>query len=84
MTWEWNSTFISQKLLYLKTTLSSELVNLPIIVSLLCFVKVDMSTLGTPYEKNLDQAYHPFRHFYLNYHTKFLYSLFNTFILNLS
>jgi len=31
----------------------------------------------------LDQAYHPFEQFYLNYHTKFLYSLFNIFILDL-
>ena len=53
-----------------------------LIVSLLQCVKVD--TLGTPYEENLDRAYNPFEHFYLNYYTNFLYSLFNTFILDLS
>jgi len=53
-----------------------------LIVSLLQCVKVD--TLGTLCEKNLNQAYNPFEYFYLNYYTKFLYSLFNTFILDLS
>ena len=41
-----------------------------------------MDTLGTPYKEDLDRAYNPFEHFYLNYHAKFLYSLFNTFILD--
>jgi len=49
-----------------------------LIVSLLQCVKVD--TLGTPCEEDLDRAYYPFEQFYLNYHAKFLYSLFNTFI----
>jgi len=53
-----------------------------LIVSLLQCVKVD--TLGIPCEEDLDRAYNPFEHSYLNYHTKFLYSLFNTFILDLS
>jgi len=53
-----------------------------LIVSLLWCVKVD--TLGTLCEEDLNQAYNPFKHFYLNYHAKFLYSLFNTFILDLS
>jgi len=51
-----------------------------LIVSLLQCVKVD--TLGTPCEEDLDRAYYPFKQFYLNYHAKFLYSLFNTFILD--
>ena len=50
-----------------------------LIVSLLQCVKVD--TLGTLCEENLDRAYNPFKQFYLNYHAKFLYSLFNIFIL---
>jgi len=49
---------------------------------LLQCVKVD--TLGTPYEESLDRAYTPFEQFYLNYHAKFLYFLFNTFILDSS
>jgi len=49
-----------------------------LIVSLLQCVK--MNTLGILYKKDLDQAYNSFEHFYLNYHAKFLYSLFNTFI----
>jgi len=53
-----------------------------LIVSLLWCVKVD--TLGTLCKENLDWAYNPFKHFYLNYHAKFLYSLFNTFILDSS
>ena len=53
-----------------------------LIVSLLWCIKVD--TLGTPYKENLDQAYNPLKQFYLNYHAKFLYSLFNTFTLDLS
>jgi len=52
-----------------------------LIVSLLWCVKVD--TLGTPYKEDLDQAYNSFKYFYFNYHTKFLYSLFNTFIFDL-
>jgi len=52
-----------------------------LIVSLLWCVKVD--TLGTPCEEDLDQAYNSFEHFYLNYYAKFLYSLFNIFILDL-
>ena len=53
-----------------------------LIVSLLWYVKVN--TLGTLYEEDLDRAYYPFEQFYLNYYTKFLYSLFNTFILDSS
>ena len=53
-----------------------------LIVSLLWCVKVDTS--GTPCEEDLDRAYYPFEQFYLNYHAKFLYSLFNTFILDSS
>ena len=49
-------------------------------MSLLQCVKVN--TLGTPCEENLDQAYNSFEHFYINYYAKFLYSLFNTFILD--
>ena len=41
-------------------------------------------TLGTPCKEDLDRAYYPFKQFYLNYHAKFLYSLFNTFILDSS
>ena len=41
-------------------------------------------TLGTPCEEDLDRAYYPFKQFYLNYHAKFLYSLFNIFILDSS
>jgi len=51
-----------------------------LIVSLLRCVKVD--TLGTLCEEDLDRAYYPFEQFNLNYHAKFLYSLFNTFILD--
>jgi len=50
-----------------------------LIVSLLWYVKVD--TLETLCKENLDWAYNPFKHFYLNYYTKFLYSLFNTLFL---
>ena len=53
-----------------------------LIVSLLWRVKVD--TLEILCEEDLDQAYNPFEHFYFNYHAKFLYSLFNTFILDSS
>jgi len=53
-----------------------------LIVSLSRCVKVD--TLGTPCEENLDRAYNLFEQFYLNYHAKFLYSLFNAFILDSS
>jgi len=53
-----------------------------LIVSLLWCVKVDI--LGTSCEEDLDWAYHPFEQFYLNYCAKFLYSLFNTFILDSS
>jgi len=53
-----------------------------LIVSLLQCVNID--TLGTPYEKDLDRAYNSFKHFYLNYYAKFLYALFNTLILDLS
>jgi len=53
-----------------------------LIVSLLQYVKVD--TLETLYKENLNRAYNPFEQFYLNYHTKFLYFLFNTFILDSS
>ena len=53
-----------------------------LIVSLLWCVKVN--TLGIPCKEDLDRAYYPFEQFYLNYCTKFLYSLFNTFILDSS
>jgi len=53
-----------------------------LIVSLLWCVK--LNTLGTLCKKNLDRAYNPFEHFYINYYAKFLYSLFNTFILDSS
>ena len=43
-------------------------------------VKVDIS--GTPCKKDLDWAYYSFKQSYLNYYAKFLYSLFNTFILD--
>ena len=42
-----------------------------LIVSLLQCVKAD--SLGTSYKEDLDRAYHLFKQFYLNYHTKFLY-----------
>jgi len=75
-----NPTRLSKQSQGCPLTMSSLLTTL--IVSLLWCVKVN--TLGTPCEEDLDQAYHPFEQFYLNYCTKFLYSLFNTFILDSS
>jgi len=79
-TWTWYGFKLSWLKSYMSVVRPMSGLLTTLIVSLLQCVKVNI--LGIPYEKDLDQAYNSFKHFYLNYYSKFLYVLFNTLILD--